>query len=64
VYTHARGTVITGMSTKGERIAAADDPHPGIPAAMYGFQWKALGFDRASAISVKYAVGGSLRSGF
>ena len=43
----------------GERIAAADEPKPGIPEAMYGFQWNVRQSLRASVINVKYAVGGS-----
>src|SRR5437763_7059891 len=64
VHTHASGSARTGSRMNGESTAAADEPQPGMPAAMYGFQWKARQSLFASDISVKYAVGGSFSSEF
>src|SRR5262249_2017315 len=61
-HTHASGSASAGTRMNGESTAAADDPQPGMPLAMYGFQWNARQSDFASDISVKYAVGGSFSS--
>src|ERR1051325_286345 len=64
VHTHASGSASAGMRMNGESTAAADEPQPGMPEAMYGFQWNAGQSYFASDMSVKYAVGGSLSSEF
>ena len=64
VQTQASGSTSVGRRMNGESTAAAEEPHPGIPEATYGFQWNACQSCLASDIRVKYAVGGSFSSEF